>query len=172
MSTFLYCLKQGVINICRNIWFSLASVATISACIFLFCLFFSMVANVQHGARTAEETVGISVFFDEGMEEGKIQAIGEQIRGWSEVREAKYISASEAWESFKKEYFEGMEELADGFEADNPLANSASYEIYLKDISNQDMIAKRLEAMEGVRKVRYSSALVAGFTRKRNMDFI
>ena len=84
MSTFLYCLKQGVINICRNIWFSLASVATISACIFLFCLFFSMVANVQHGARTAEETVGISVFFDEGMEEGKIQAIGEQIRGWSE----------------------------------------------------------------------------------------
>lgn len=32
-------------------------------------------------------------------------------------REAKYISASEAWESFKKEYFEGMEELAGGFEA-------------------------------------------------------
>ena len=74
------------------------------------------------------------------MEEGKIQAIGEQIRGWSEVREAKYIAASEAWESFKNEYFEGMEELADGFEADNPLANSASYEIYLKDISNQDMV--------------------------------
>ena len=103
------------------------------------------------------------------MEEGKIQAIGEQIRGWSEVREAKYISASEAWESFKKEYFEGMEELADGFEADNPLANSASYEIYLKDISNQDMIVKRLEAIEGVRKVRYSSALVAGFTSAGKM---
>ena len=128
-----------------------------------------MVANVQHGARTAEETVGISVFFDEGMEEGKIQSIGEQICGWSEVREAKYISASEAWESFKKEYFEGMEELADGFEADNPLANSASYEIYLKDISNQDMIVKRLEAIEGVRKVRYSSALVAGFTSAGKM---
>ena len=45
---------------------------------------------------------------------------------------------------FKKEYFEGMEELADGFEADNPSANSCLYEIYLKDISNQDMIAKRL----------------------------
>ena len=75
MSTFLYCLKQGVINICRNIWFSLASVATISACIFLFCLFFAMVANVQHGARAAEETVGISVFFDEGMDEEQIRSI-------------------------------------------------------------------------------------------------
>ena len=42
MSTFLYCLKQGVINICRNIWSSLASVATISACIFFFLVFFFM----------------------------------------------------------------------------------------------------------------------------------
>ena len=49
------------------------------------------------------------------------------------------------------------------------LANSASYEIYLKDISNQDMIVKRLEAIEGVRKVRYSSALVAGFTSAGKM---
>ena len=70
-----------------------------------------MIANVQHGARAAEETVGISVFFDEGMEEDKIQAIGDQIQSWSEVREVKYISAQEAWESFKSEYFEGMEEL-------------------------------------------------------------
>ena len=168
MSTFLYCLKQGVINICRNIWFSLASVATISACIFLFCLFFAMVANVQHGARAAEETVGISVFFDEGMDEEQIRSIGSQIQSWSEVREARYISAEEAWESFKSEYFEGMEELAEGFEADNPLANSSSYEIYLKDISDQDMIVKRLEGMEGVRKVRYSS--FGGRIYKRRKD--
>ena len=89
-----------------------------------------MVANVQHGARAAEETVGISVFFDEGMDEEQIRSIGSQIQSWSEVREARYISAEEAWESFKSEYFEGMEELAEGFEADNPLANSSSYEIY------------------------------------------
>ena len=86
MSTFLYCLKQGVINICRNIWFSLASVATISACIFLFCLFFAMVANVQHGARAAEETVGISVFFDEGMDEEQITRLEELQR---DIRKAE-----------------------------------------------------------------------------------
>ncbi len=48
ISTFWYCLKQGVINICRNILFSLASIATVSACIFLFCLFFSIMVNVQY----------------------------------------------------------------------------------------------------------------------------
>ena len=102
-----------------------------------------MVANVQHGARAAEETVGISVFFDEGMDEEQIRSIGSQIQSWSEVREARYISAEEAWESFKSEYFEGMEELAEGFEADNPLANSSSYEIYLKDISDDRKAVRR-----------------------------
>ena len=164
MSTFWYCLKQGIINICRNILFSLASIATISACIFLFCLFFSLAANVIHGARTAQETVGISVFFDEGMTEDEILAAGEEIKGWKEVRQAEYTSAEEAWDTFKAQYFEGAEDLAEGFENDNPLANSASFEIFLNDISDQESVADRLEAMDGVRRVRDSSTLAAGFT--------
>lgn len=164
MSTFWYCLKQGIANICRNILFSLAFIATISACIFLFCLFFSLAANVIHGARTAQETVGISVFFDEGMTEDEILAAGEEIKGWKEVRQAEYTSAEEAWDTFKAQYFEGAEDLAEGFENDNPLANSASFEIFLNDISDQESVADRLEAMDGVRRVRYSSTLAAGFT--------
>ena len=164
MSTFWYCLKQGIANICRNILFSLASIATISACIFLFCLFFSLAANVIHGARTAQETVGISVFFDEGMTEDEILAVGEEIKGWEEVRQAEYTSAEEAWDTFKAQYFEGAEDLAEGFENYNPLVNSASFEIFLIDISDQESVADRLEAMDGVRRVRYSSTLAAGFT--------
>lgn len=164
ISTFWYCLKQGVINICRNILFSLASIATISACIFLFCLFFALMANVEHGAKMAENTVGITVFFDEGMSEEDIGAVGSEIGGWGEVREMRYISADQAWENFKAQYFEGMEELAEGFADDNPLAGSASYEIFLRDISSQQEVVNRLNELAGVRRVRYSSALAAGFT--------
>ena len=169
ISTFWYCLKQGIINICRNILFSLASIATISACIFLFCLFFALIANVQNVAKTAETTVGITVFFDEDMPEEQILAAGDGIRGWEEVREARYISAAQAWENFKTEYFEGMEELAEGFADDNPLSGSASYEIFLNNIEEQDKIVERLEGMEGVRKVRYSSTAVAGLTSAGKM---
>ena len=169
ISTFWYCLKQGIINICRNILFSLASIATISACIFLFCLFFALIANVQNVAKTAETTVGITVFFDEDMPEDQILAAGDVIRGWEEVREARYISAAQAWENFKTEYFEGMEELAEGFADDNPLSGSASYEIFLNSLDDQERIVERLNGMEGVRKVRYSSAAVAGFTSAGRM---
>ena len=164
MSTFWYCLKQGIVNICRNILFSLASIATISACIFLFCLFFALTANVRHGAKEAQETVGITVFFDSSLPQEEIRRLGEELGTWPQVRELRFISAAEAWDTFKKVYFEGMEELAEGFEDDNPLADSSSYEIFLNNIEDQDMVVERLQSMEGIRKVRYSEALAAGFT--------
>ena len=162
ISTFIYCLKQGLINIRRNLLHSLASTATISACIFLFCLFFAIIGNVRHFAMEAETTVGITVFFDESLSEDEILVIGDQIQARSEVAEMNYISAQEAWESFKTEYFGDMEELAEGFADDNPLAGSASFEIFLKDISLQDQMVEYLNSIEGVRKVNYSNAAAAG----------
>lgn len=164
ISTFLYCLKQGMKNICRNIWFSLASVATISACIFLFCLFFSIIANVRYMVKTVETTVGITVLFEEDLSETEILALGAVIGQQDEIKEMQYISAEEAWEEFQKEYFAGNEDLAEGFADDNPLAGSASYVIYLKDISRQDELVAYLEGLEGVRRVNYSNSAVAGFS--------
>ena len=37
--------------------------------------------------------------------------------------------AEEAWESYKKDVFQGNEELLEGFEGNNPLKESDSYEI-------------------------------------------
>ena len=55
--------------------FSLASIATMSACIFLFGLFFSIIVNFQHIIKTAEEGVAITVFFEEGTTNKQIKAI-------------------------------------------------------------------------------------------------
>ncbi|MEG2349032.1 MAG: permease-like cell division protein FtsX, partial [Hungatella sp.] len=164
ISTFWYCLKQGVINICRNIWFSLASIATISACIFLFCLFFSIIVNIRYVVKNAEATVGITVLFDQDLSEAEIKKIGSEIQTRSEIQKMEYTSAAEAWEAFQQDYFEGSEDMAEGFADDNPLAGSASYQIFLKDISNQDMMVKYLESLEGVRKVNYSNSAAAGLS--------
>ena len=164
ISTFWYCMKEGMKNICRNIWFSLASVATISACIFLFCLFFSIIANIQYMVKNVENTLGITVLFNEDLSEEEIQGMGEMIHQRPEIREMYYISAEDAWNSFKEEYFAGHEELADGFAEDNPLAGSASYEIYLNDISEQGELVAYLQSLDGVRQVNYSNTAVAGFS--------
>lgn len=158
-----YCFKQGVKNIFKNIWFSLASVATISASVFLFCLFFSVITNIRFMVKNMESTVGITVLFDEGLSETDILALGAAIGGRSEVREMTYISPEEAWESFQKDYFAGHEDLAEGFAQDNPLAGSASYEIHLYDISTQNEIVNWIQGLDGVRQVNFSNTLVEGF---------
>lgn len=48
ISTFFYTIKQGLINIFRNKWFSLASIATIGACLFLFGVFYAILTNFQY----------------------------------------------------------------------------------------------------------------------------
>jgi cell division transport system permease protein len=76
----------------------------------------------------------------------------------------EFISADAAWENFKTEYFGDNAALAEGFADDNPLAGSASYEIYLKNIGNQKPMVEYLETIEGIRKVNYSNSAVAGLS--------
>ena len=143
--------------------FSLASMATMAACIFMFGIFYILVFNVNAMVQDAEESVAITVFFDEGLSEDKIKDIGKSIEKRSEVRETVFVSAEEAWESFKEVYFEGNEEYAEGF-SENPLANSANYEIYLKDISKQSALVKYLESIDGVRDVKQSQSVAETLT--------
>ena len=81
--------------------FSLASIATMAACIFMFGLFYVIVSNFTSMVKDAEEGVAVTVFFDEGISDEQIQQIGDQIRSRAEVAKCDYLSADEAWENFK-----------------------------------------------------------------------
>lgn len=164
INTLFYSFKQGIKNIWRNKMFSLASIATMAACIFMFGLFYILVSNFTSMVKDAEEGVAVTVFFDEGISDDQIQQIGDQIRSRAEVAKCDYLSADEAWENFKKVYFEGHEDLAEGFAQDNPLANSASYQIYLNDVSMQESLVTYLQSLDGVREVNQSEAVANTLT--------
>ena len=57
ISTHLYNIGQGIKNIWRNKLFSLASIATMTACIFLFGIFYSLGTNFQTMLKEAEEVL-------------------------------------------------------------------------------------------------------------------
>ena len=142
INTFFYSFKQGFKNIFRNKMFSLASIATMSACIFMFGLFFVLVTNFKSMVKTAEQGVAVTVFFDEGVSEERITEISQQIKSRAEVSKVEYVSAAEAWDKFKVDYFEGYADAAESFGDDNPLANSANIEVYLSDVSMQSVLVR------------------------------
>ena len=160
INTFFYTLRQGFRNIFRNKWFTLASIATISACLFLFGLFYAIIVNFQNIVKTAEQGVGVWVFFDDGLEDSRIQEIGELISRRPEVSNIHFVSAEEAWENFKSEY---LGEYADGF-TENPLEQSANYEIYMTDVSMQSALVTYLESLSGVRLVNRSELAATTLT--------
>ena len=139
--------------------FSFASIATMAACIFIFGLFFSIVLNFSYVLKNVEQNVGITVFFEEGLDQASIDIMGATISGRSDlVKDIRYVSADEAWESFSEKYFKGNEKAAEGWKNnnDNPLANSAHFEVYPNRIEQQEELVKLIESMPGVRQVNQS----------------
>lgn len=167
-NSFFYTVRQGFKNIWRNRLFSVASIATMTACILIFGVFFSILMNVTHMIRTLEEEVGVTALFDEGLEEARMKEIGAEIKKIDHVTEVTFTSAEEAWKNFQEEYFDGNPEYAESFAADNPLANSASYTVQVDAIENQDTVVAAIEKLDGIRQVNQSAAAtqtLIGFNR-------
>ena len=115
MYSFTNGIRQGIRNIFKNGLFSLASIGTITASLFLFGVFY-------------------------------------------------YTSAEEAWKLYKEKAFpEGDNEVLTNLDNDNPLAESASLEVYLNDASAQNDLVEFISAIPGVRKVNASESVANSF---------
>ena len=169
ISTLFYTIRQGFVNIFRNKWYSLASVATIAACLFLFGLFYSVVMNFRSIVMKAEEGVSVTVFFHNEKDmcdshgEGqipsdvRIEEIGQSIANRTEVSEVVFTSDEEAWENYRRENWgENYEAYSKGF-LENPLEGDDSYEIFISDVSMQSALVTWLESLPEVRKVNHSA---------------
>jgi len=159
--TLFYCIGQGIRSTWKNRVYSLASAGTITACLLLLGVFYFVIANFNHAVESVESMVGITVFFEEGTSEERILAIKDNIRMRVEVADVVYISAAEAWEKYKEESLN--EELSATFGSDNPLADSASLEVSLSDVSMQNALVRHVESLENVRKVNHSESIAESF---------
>ena len=167
--TLFYTIRQGFVNIFRNKWYSLASVATIAACLFLFGLFYSIVMNFRSIVMKAEEGVSVTVFFhsehdwcDSHVEgqipsDARIEEIGQLIANRTEVSGVEFTSDEEAWENFRRDQWgDNYEAYSKGF-LENPLEGDDSYEIFINDVSMQSALVTWLESLPEVDKVNYSA---------------
>lgn len=171
ISTFGYSMKQGVKNIGRNKMFSIASIATMAACIFLFGLFYAIIVNLNYIVEEAEKDVAITVFFNDDATQEQKDAIGEELENKEGVLEVNYISADDAWEKFQDDYFGDSKDAAEGFKNDNPLASSDSYEVLMADVAKQKEVVSFAEGLEGVRKVNKSDVVAKTLTSMNKLMY-
>lgn len=160
INTLFYCIWQGIRNTVKNKWFTLASVATISACLFLFGLFYSILVNFQNMVKTAEQGVSVTALLEMDLSDERVQEISAMISRRPEVRESVYVSADETWQQFAEENNFGDISIF----TENPLADCAHFEIYMSDVSMQPALVSYLESIDGIRKVNQSAITAKALT--------
>ncbi len=97
-----------------------------------------------------EEIALVIVFFVKDTSDDRIEQIGQEILEIDGVNEIKYMPGAETGDTFKDDYFQGSQDLAEGFKDDNPLGNSNNYEVYVDEDKIQDVVV----AIERIRDVR------------------
>ena len=153
INTLKYTFKEGFKGLFRNKWYTLASIATIAACLFLLGTFVAIMMNFQHIVENVQKGVAVTTFFVEGTSEEDILAMQKQLEGREEVDHVVYVSAEQAWADFVADM--NMEEYMDGF-PENPLAKCANLEIYINDTSRQADLVIYLESNPIVRRINKS----------------
>ncbi len=157
ISTVVYSIGQGGKNLRRNRMFSLASIGTMAACLFLFGIFYFLLQNLQYAIKGAETNVGVTVFFEKGTSVARVEQIQEEIGRRTEVAYVNYVSAEEAWERYKQTSLTA--EQIESFGEDNPLENSASLEVHINDVSAQTNLIRYIETFQEVRQINDSQEL-------------
>lgn len=153
INTLFYSLCQGFKNIFRNKWFTLASVATISACLFLFGLFYAILTNFEHMVKNAEESVAVSALLEFDLSNERVEEIRTMIARRTEVRDLEFVSAEETWIQFAEE--NNFEDIS--IFTENPLEDCDHFNIYMNDVSLQSSLVSYLESIDGIRKVNQSA---------------
>jgi cell division transport system permease protein len=174
LSSIIYSIGQGFKSIWRNKMFSLASVATMTACIFLFGIFYSLGVNFSGMLSDVEKNVAVTVFFEKGLTQEQKDTIGDEIKARPEVSSYKYVSGDKALKTVIKDFYKGNKELAKSFANDNPLADSDNYQIFMKDVSSQQKLVDYLSKLDGVREVHQSeiaAKTLTDFSRLISMIF-
>ncbi|HIW49112.1 MAG TPA: permease-like cell division protein FtsX [Firmicutes bacterium] len=149
-SSIRYYFKEGVTSLLRNRLMTVASVATVAACLLIVAFSWCLISNLNSILAQIEENIGINVFLDDDVDAAEITRIRDEMIQLPHVADVIYVSPEEGLENLKEEL--EMGDILDGFEGENnPLSHA--FTVTLDSIENQDTVLSELEQIAGVRNI-------------------
>ncbi len=144
MSRILFLIREAFVSLRRNLL--IVAGAILAVFISLTLAFGALVVNeiLRINTLAWQDGVHVIAFLNDAGENGlpsnAHEVLLDDVRGWDEVEEAKYVSKAEAWIEYQ-ELFAGQEELLDI----DPTILPASIRIELVDIALNNSVKFRLD---------------------------
>ncbi|MFS0674216.1 permease-like cell division protein FtsX [Ornithinibacillus sp. 179-J 7C1 HS] len=144
--------REGLKNIYRNGWMTVASVGAVTVTLLLVGAFLGLILNLNHMAKKIEEDVVVKVLIDLAADDEQVIALREEIEKLPGVESIVFSSKDEELDSLIESMGEGGEVWA-LYEQDNPLNHA--YIIKAEDPHNTQAIADAVGKMDSVDSVTY-----------------
>ena len=165
MSSLLYNIKQGFLQIFRNRGMSLASIFSILAMLLILGLFFVITVNINLFTEVVKQDYDqVEVFLLDDTSKADAEKLMEQISAQTGVTEVQYRGKAEALEIMKERWGESGY-LLDSL-GSNPLP--ASILISVDSLENAGSIATYAGTLNGIDDVQYYRETVEKLTKITN----
>ena len=159
--TIKYYIKEAFLSIIRNRLMAIASMITVSCCIFVLIFSYGVVANVNHLLGTIENEMMLSVFVLDEVPDEDLARIHARIMRIEHVTYVRFISSEDAMADFGTRYSDDPHFLA-GLVEGGVRILPRTYEISVSDIVYQEAVQQELERYVGIyfEQVRYAQDAV------------
>ncbi|MGI6488898.1 MAG: ABC transporter permease [Syntrophomonadaceae bacterium] len=142
----------------RNRLLSLATATTVAACVLILGIGALLVVNAQEIMTSLESDVEVVAFLEKGMSKQQRIEIGKELEYMPGIKQVEFVSKDKAITHLEKRFGQGQFDLRKTLGGDNPLPDS--YRIKASDPHKVPSLAKRIQEIPGVSKIRYGQGVV------------
>jgi len=151
-----YTLGQAFLSLRRNIWLSFASILTVFISLILLGSSIIILANTSNIAQTFESQLEIAVFLNDDLDNIATAKIQNQIMALSGVASVTLTTKEQAIIEFQRSI--GSEQLLEDLGGINPFPDKLT--IVADSAEQVAGIARQVEKLDGVEKVRYGQDIL------------
>jgi cell division transport system permease protein len=165
VTTFLFTLREGVLNLRRAPLMAMSSVAVMGLSLFVLGIFLLITINLRAAIVAVQGQVEIVVFLKEGVRDVEVTAIDAFLRDHPAVRDVRFLTRDDALEEFRRELDE-REYLLEALET-NPLPDTFEVALFddWKSTERLAELAEQVGGVAGVDEVKYGREWVGRLNR-------
>ena len=159
MRRFGYYWKEGLRNIFKHGFMSIAAIAIMVACLILTGTVTLIAYNIDLSIVDLQQSNEIVVWIDENLTTREAKDLQPQFEKISNIATVEFEDRDVALEKYREELGEDSSILEDYNSSNNPLRNS--YILTLKDSTQAEETISDIEMIEGVANVRADEAVIS-----------
>lgn len=150
-------LREGLKNVYRNGWMSVASIGAVTITLILVSAFLALLLNLNQIANKIEEDVEIKVLIDRTADEEEIKILGQELEKLDQIDKMLFASKDDELHNLVESMGEeGKSWLL--FEQDNPLHHA--YIVKSKNPSDTQELAEIIAELPYVEEVNFGEDVV------------